>query len=81
MSDTQLDADVTVNAVGSSCPGPMMDLIGKARDVTPGTVIRLQSSNEGTEPDVTEWVEESGNELLEVIDRDGHWDLYVRIND
>ncbi|MFW5937873.1 MAG: sulfurtransferase TusA family protein [Halanaeroarchaeum sp.] len=81
MSDTRLNADVTVNAVGSSCPGPMMDLIGKAKAVDPGTVIRLQSSNEGTEPDVSEWTEQSGNELIEVVDRDDHWDLYVRIHD
>ena len=81
MSDTQLNADVTVNAIGSSCPGPMMELIGKAKDVEPGTVIRLQSSNEGTEPDLSEWVEQSGNELMEVVAHDDHWDLYVRIND
>ena len=81
MADEQIDADVTVNAVGSSCPGPMMDLIGKAKDVDPGTVIRLQSSNEQTEPDVAEWADESGNDLLEVIDRGDHWDLYVQIND
>ncbi|WP_241658407.1 sulfurtransferase TusA family protein [Halorubrum sp. BOL3-1] len=59
----------------------MMDLIGKAKDVDPGTVIRLQSANEGTEPDVSEWAEQSGNKLIEVTDRDDHWDLYVRIND
>lgn len=81
MSDTQLEADVTVNAIGSSCPGPMMELIGKAKDVDPGTVIRLQSSNEGTEPDVAEWADESGNELVDVFDRGDHWDLYVRIDD
>ena len=81
MSDTQRNADVTVNAVGSSCPGPMMELIGKAKDVDPGTVIRLQSGNDGTEPDVSEWAEQSGNELIEVVDRDDHWDLYVRIDD
>jgi TusA-related sulfurtransferase len=44
-------------------------------------VIRLQSSNEQTEPDVAEWADESGNDLLEVIDRGDYWDLYVRIND
>ena len=81
MSDTQLEADVTVNAIGSSCPGPMMELIGKAKDVDPGTVIRLQSSNEGTEPYVAEWTDESGNELVDVVDRGDHWDLYVRVDD
>ncbi|MFC7229273.1 sulfurtransferase TusA family protein [Salinirubellus salinus] len=81
MTETTLEADVTVNAVGSSCPGPMMDLIGAVKTADPGTLIRLQSSNEGTEPDVAEWAEQSGNELLEVVERDGHWDLYVQVHD
>lgn len=79
MSESKPDADVTVNAIGSSCPGPLMDLIGKVKSADPGTVIRLQSSNEQTEGDVAEWAEESGNELLAVDDREGHQDLYVKI--
>lgn len=47
----------------------------------PGTVIRLQSSNADTEPDVAEWAEKSGHELLEVVEFDDHWDLYVRTHD
>jgi TusA-related sulfurtransferase len=81
MSETELEADVTVDAIGSSCPGPLMDLIGKVRSVEPGTVIRLQSSNADTEPDVAEWAEKSGHELLEVVEFDDHWDLYVRTHD
>ncbi|MFC6875337.1 sulfurtransferase TusA family protein [Halobellus marinus] len=79
MSETEPDADVTVNAVGSSCPGPLMDLIGKVKSVDPGTVIRLQSSNERTQDDLAEWADESGNELLQVVDQGDHWDLYVKV--
>ncbi|WP_311170807.1 sulfurtransferase TusA family protein [Halobellus ordinarius] len=79
MSETEPDADVTVNAVGSSCPGPLMDLIGKVKSVDAGTVIRLQSSNERTQDDLAEWADESGNELLQVVDRGDHWDLYVEV--
>jgi TusA-related sulfurtransferase len=78
MSNATTEADVTVDAIGSSCPGPLMELIGKMKSVDPGTVVRLQSSNADTEPDVSEWAEQSGNELVEVVERDGHWDLYVR---
>jgi TusA-related sulfurtransferase len=81
MTETTLEADVTVNAVGSSCPGPMMDLIGAVKTAEPGTLIRLQSSNEGTEPDVAEWAEQSGDELIETVDRGEHFDLYVRKHD
>jgi len=34
MTETTLEADVTVDAVGSSCPGPMIDLIGAAGERT-----------------------------------------------
>ncbi|MFQ3284484.1 MAG: tRNA 2-thiouridine synthesizing protein A [Natronomonas sp.] len=79
MSESEIDADVTVNAIGSSCPGPLMDLIGKVKSVDSGTVIRLQSSNDQTEGDVDEWAEESGNKLLAVVDHEDHQDLYVEV--
>lgn len=79
MSESERDADVTVNAIGSSCPGPLMDLIGKVKSVDSGAVIRLQSSNDRTEGDVAEWAEESGNELLAVVDHEDHQDLYVEV--
>jgi TusA-related sulfurtransferase len=79
MAEQEPTADVTVNAIGSSCPGPLMELIGKAKHVDEGTVVRLQSSNDQTEVDVEEWTEKSGNELLDVVDRDDHLDLYVEV--
>lgn len=79
MSESELNADVTVNAIGSSCPGPLMDLIGKVKSVESGTVIRLQSSNDQTEGDLTEWTEQSGNELLGVVDHEDHQDFYVEV--
>ena len=79
MSESELNADVTVNAIGSSCPGPLMDLIGKVKSVESGTVIRLQSSNDQTEGDLTEWTEQSGNELLVVVDHEDHQDFYVEV--
>lgn len=81
MSDTELEADVTVDAIRSSCPGPLMDLIGKVKNAAPGTVIRLQSSNADTETDLREWADQSGNDVLDVVAHDDYWDLYVRVND
>lgn len=79
MASAETTADVTVNAIGSSCPGPLMGLIGKAKDVDSGTVVRLQSSNEQTEGDVAEWADESGNELLESVECDDHVDRFVEV--
>ena len=77
MSESQIEADETVDARGAACPGPLMDLIGKIRDVDAGTVVRLLSDNEQSRTDVPEWAEEAGNELLAVEERDDHYEFYV----
>ena len=76
-SQIDIEADTTVDARGAACPGPLMDLIGKMRDVESGAVVRLLSDNEQSLGDVPEWAEETGNELLEVVEGDGHHEFYV----
>jgi tRNA 2-thiouridine synthesizing protein A len=77
MSETDIKADVTVDARGAACPGPLMDLIGKMKDVEVGTVVELLTGDEGSKNDVPEWVEEANHELLEIADADDHWAIYV----
>jgi Predicted redox protein, regulator of disulfide bond formation len=74
---TDIEADATVDARGAACPGPLMDLIGKVRDVESGAVVRLLSDNEQSLGDVSEWTEEAGNDLLEVVEGDDHHEFYV----
>lgn len=77
MSNEQISPDVTVDARGAACPGPLMDLIGKMKSVDVGTVVELQSDNEQSTTDVPEWVAEADHELLEITERDEYWSIYV----
>jgi len=77
MTDTDIETTETVDARGAACPGPLMDLIGKIRGVESGAVVELLSDNEQSLTDVSEWTEESGNELLEVVEADDHYAFYV----
>jgi tRNA 2-thiouridine synthesizing protein A len=70
--------DVTVDSRGATCPGPLMDLIGKIRSVDDDTVIELLSDNDQSTVDVPEWAEESGNEVLDIEELDDHYAIYVR---
>ncbi|WP_135366627.1 sulfurtransferase TusA family protein [Halosimplex halophilum] len=74
---TDIEPDDTVDARGAACPGPLMDLIGTIRSAESGDVIRLLSDNDQSLTDVPEWVEEAGNELLTVEERDDHNAFYV----
>ncbi|WP_335998799.1 sulfurtransferase TusA family protein [Halorientalis halophila] len=80
MSETEYEPDVTIDSRGATCPGPLMDLIGKVKEADPGTVIELQTSDSGSKGDVPEWLDEAGHELLEVVEHDDYWSMYVEIN-
>ncbi|MFT4883824.1 MAG: tRNA 2-thiouridine synthesizing protein A [Natronomonas sp.] len=77
MPDPDIEPTTTVDARGAACPGPLMDLIGKIRDVESGDVVRLLSDNEQSLTDVSEWAEEAGNELLAVEELEDHYEFYV----
>ncbi len=77
MSTPDTDPAATVDARGAACPGPLMDLIGKMREVDSGAIVCLLSDNEQSVTDVPEWVEEAGNELLAVEEREDHRAFYV----
>jgi TusA-related sulfurtransferase len=70
--------DVVVDSRGATCPGPLMDLIGKIKKVDPGVVIELQTSDNGSKSDVPEWIDEAGHEMLDVVEHADYWSLYVR---
>ena len=70
--------DVVVDARGATCPGPLMDLIGKVKQADAGTVFELKTSDSSSSHDVPEWVEKAGHELLAVEEHDDHWSLFVR---
>ncbi len=74
MSD--YDIAIEVDARGSFCPGPMMELIKAIRQAEVGEFLALLSSDEGTRSDVPAWVEKAKHELVEIIDENGY-DRYI----
>ena len=53
MSDTKAKL---IDARGSFCPGPLMELIRAIKEAEVGDVLELLSSDKGTAQDVPEWV-------------------------
>ncbi|WP_255198706.1 sulfurtransferase TusA family protein [Halorarius litoreus] len=76
---TDITPDVTVDSRGATCPGPLMDLIGKVRKADPGTVFELQTTDSSSSHDVSEWVDKAGHELLGVVEHgdEGYWSVFV----
>ena len=67
----------TVDARGSFCPGPLMELIRAIRESAPGQVIAVYSSDSGSKLDIPKWVEKANHRLLGVETRDGYDEIVV----
>lgn len=77
MSESTIQPDVTIDSRGAGCPGPLMDLIGKVKTADEGTVFELQTTDSSSKNDVPEWVEKANEELLEIVDHDDYWSIFV----
>lgn len=67
-----------IDARGSFCPGPLMELIRAIKEAQVGDVLELLSSDKGTAQDVPEWVAKVGHEMVGSEEKDGVWHLLVR---
>jgi TusA-related sulfurtransferase len=66
-----------VDARGSFCPGPLMELIRAIRESAPGQLIAVYSSDSGSRIDIPKWVEKAGHRLVEIARRDGYDEIVV----
>ena len=66
-----------VDARGSYCPGPLMELIRAIREGQVGDVIAVYSSDAGSKMDIPKWVEKAGHRLVGIEARDGYDEIVV----
>jgi len=73
MSDTRV-----IDARGSFCPGPLMELIAGMKLAKVGDTLELLSSDKGSANDVPEWIRKVGHELLDNREEAGVWHITVK---
>jgi TusA-related sulfurtransferase len=67
----------TIDARGSYCPGPLMELIRAIREGEPGGVIAVWSTDAGSRIDIPKWVEKAGHRLAAINSQDGYDEIVV----
>jgi TusA-related sulfurtransferase len=67
----------TIDARGSFCPGPLMELIRAIREGHAGEMIAVWSSDAGSKLDIPKWVEKAGHRLIGIQARDGYDEIVV----
>jgi len=66
-----------IDARGSFCPGPLMELIRAIREAPVGEVICVRSSDRGSRVDIPKWVEKAGHQLVGVNESEGYDEIVV----
>jgi tRNA 2-thiouridine synthesizing protein A len=68
---------VVIDARGSFCPGPLMELIRGIKEAEVGDVLAVYSTDKGSKTDIPKWVEKAGHTLIGVFTRDGFDEILV----
>ena len=75
---TDILVDKEIDARGSFCPGPLMELIRGIKVLPVQGVLALLSSDPGSARDVPAWVRKAKHELLGVSQEQGYTRFVVR---
>jgi tRNA 2-thiouridine synthesizing protein A len=76
-SPTRQPVGRLVDARGSYCPGPLMELIRVIREVPVGEYITVRSSDRGSRIDIPKWLEKAGQRLVSIDQFDGYDEIVV----
>ncbi len=70
--------DFEVNACGIPCPGPILKLARKVKEMTDGQVLKISASDAGFSKDLPGWCFKTGNELITMVSDKGIFNALVR---
>ncbi len=75
-NDWKIDREI--DARGTFCPGPMMELIRAIRGAGVGEVVAVLSTDSGSKRDIPKWCDKAGQDFLSAERRDGYDRIIVR---
>jgi tRNA 2-thiouridine synthesizing protein A len=73
-----MQPDVRVDASGTYCPVPILEIAKAVRRLAPGTLVELIATDPGVRQDLPAWCEATGHALLGLEQRGTSWVAWVR---
>jgi tRNA 2-thiouridine synthesizing protein A len=70
--------DTQIDARGSFCPGPLLELIRGVKSSAVGGVLEVLSSDPGSNKDIPLWIAKAGHEFIVAIHEDGYTRFVIR---
>jgi tRNA 2-thiouridine synthesizing protein A len=76
LADVAIDKEI--DARGSFCPGPLMELIRGIKVLPVGGVLAVLSSDPGSAKDIPAWIAKAGHEFVGAFPEQGYTRFVVR---
>lgn len=73
-----MESDFTLDAYGLLCPMPIIKTAAKIKELQPGQVMEILSTDEGIKEDMPAWCKETDNEFLGFEEEGELFKAYVR---
>ncbi len=67
-----------IDARGSFCPGPLMELIAAMKAAQVGDELEVLSTDKGSATDIPEWINKVGHEMVDSREESGVWHITVK---
>ncbi len=75
---TALTVSKSVDARGTSCPGPLLAAKKAIGQIETGQIMEVLSADEGTRRDIPKWCTKKGYEYLGTIEESGFYKIFLR---
>lgn len=67
-----------IDARGSFCPGPLLELIRGVKSIDVGQTVQVLSSDPGSNKDIPAWVTKAKHEMVGVFSESGYNRFLIR---
>lgn len=75
---SEVKAEKIIDARGSYCPGPLMELIKAIKKGQLDAVYEVWSADEGSKKDIPQWAAKAKHEVVAVIDEGDYTRFQIR---
>ena len=70
--------DHTLDTFGLMCPLPIIKTAARIKEITVGEILKVLADDEQILEDMPAWCKSNGHDLLDVIEEDEEFKLYVK---
>jgi len=70
--------DQVLDCTGMLCPMPIVKTTKAMKELAPGQILKMISTDAGSPPDIAAWSRQTGNELLLSTEEGGKFVFYLK---